>query len=150
MQTSQRTPPFGHSHKNVTFQPGIVTRAALYTPSGGLGLHQGSLCSLEVQRSHAGWRPKDPGQDIKEPPPPSRSLYRLLGGGHWWENERMLSDRQRCTPSMRTMPPFERETCALSGQRHAFLMNSLKGKKVLRSQNCSSTWWIDIVLIPAE
>lgn len=89
---------------------------------------------LEVQRSHgcssAGWRPKDPGQDIKEPPPPSRSLYRLLGGGHWWGNERMLSDRQRCTPSMRTMPPFERETCALSGQRHAFLMNSSKGKKV--------------------
>lgn len=139
MQTSQRTPPFGHSHKNLTSQPRIVTRAAPYTPSGGLGLHQGRLCSwrssaLTVVVARAEGQ-RTPARTLKNPPPPTRSLYGLLGGDHWWENERMLSDRQRCTPSMRTMPPFERQTSVLSGQRHAFMMGSLKGKKfcVLRT-----------------
>lgn len=107
-QILQRSPPSGHSHKNVTFQPTTVRKADVCT-SGGLGLHQGSLCSWGFGLSYGGssssWRPDEPSQETPTPPPPTPHL-----NGHWWENERMLSDRQRCTPSMRTMSPFERQT----------------------------------------
>lgn len=84
----QRTPSFGHSHRNVTFQPATVSKAAVYTPSGRTwdfikeGFVPGGTAALTAVVARAEGQ-RSPARTLKNPL--LLAAYTVsFGGGPWW------------------------------------------------------------------